>query len=128
MTAKILCHSIAGRGKDAVIMVSAAGRTIRALPNAGDGELAALLSGKRVGIFLDHDGTLTPIADRLVGQRLMQIDDPVVAGGHGFDIWTATGGPLEPEGGKAVAGPGTHGKYVLHDTEEVARCLDGLGR
>jgi trehalose-phosphatase len=116
-------------------MVTTAGRGIRGLPNALEDHLAARLSGKRVAVFLDYDGTLTPIVarpedavispgmrevvrrlagrctvcvvsgrDRPVVQRLMGIDDLVVAGSHGFDIWSPTGGALEREEGKAFSG------------------------
>ena len=117
------------------IMVSVAGGGIRGLPNALHENLAARLSGSRLGVFLDYDGTLTPIVarpddavmssgmrevvrglagrctvcvvsgrDRPVVQRLMAIDDLVVAGSHGFDIWSPTGGALEREEGRAFAG------------------------
>ena len=77
-------------------------------------------------MFLDYDGTLTPIVDRpenavisesmreavrgLAGrctvcvvsgrdrpvvQSLMGVDDLVVAGSHGFDIWSPEGGAIE---------------------------------
>lgn len=118
--------------------LSSAGCTgggIRGLPNALHDDLAARLSGERLAVFLDYDGTLTPIVarpedavisprmrevvrrlarrctvcvvsgrDRPVVQRLMGIDDLVVAGSHGFDIWSPSGGALEREEGKAFAG------------------------
>lgn len=108
---------------------------IRGLPNALHANLGGRLSGKRLGVFLDYDGTLTPIVarpddavispgmrevvrglagrctvcvvsgrDRPVVQRLMGVDDLVVAGSHGFDIWSPTGGALEREEGRAFAG------------------------
>src|SRR5215211_1549839 len=89
-------------------------------------ELDQRLSGKRSAVFLDYDGTLTPIVDRpedavisesmreavrgLAGrctvcvvsgrdrpvvQSLMGVDDLVVAGSHGFDIWSPEGGAIE---------------------------------
>jgi trehalose 6-phosphate phosphatase len=89
-------------------------------------ELARRLAGKRPAVFLDYDGTLTPIVgrpedavisagmrkvvralarrcpvcvvsgrDRAVVQELMGIDDLIVAGSHGFDIWTPQGGTVE---------------------------------
>ena len=94
---------------------------ISGLPHAlADGdELAGRLAGRRPAVFLDYDGTLTPIVDRpedavisesmrdavrglasrctvcvvsgrdrVVVQRLMGVDDLVVAGSHGFDIWS----------------------------------------
>jgi trehalose-phosphatase len=97
---------------------------------ADGGELAGRLAGKRPAVFLDYDGTLTPIVDRpedavcsesmrdavrgLAGrctvcvvsgrdrrvvQRLMGVDDLVVAGSHGFDIWSPEGGAIEREEG-----------------------------
>src|SRR5215204_1764306 len=91
------------------------------LPHAlahGD-ELARRLAGKVPAVFLDYDGTLTPIVDRPedavisdsmreaveglaercpvcvvsgrdrpVVQELMGLDNLIVAGSHGFDIWS----------------------------------------
>ncbi|MGP0036818.1 MAG: trehalose-phosphatase [Solirubrobacteraceae bacterium] len=45
-------------------MVSFARGGIRGLPNALQDDLAARLSGKRLAVFLDYDGTLTPIVAR----------------------------------------------------------------
>jgi trehalose 6-phosphate phosphatase len=42
--------------------------------------------------------------DRAVVQELMGIDDLVVAGSHGFDIWSPEGGTLEHEAGSAQEG------------------------
>jgi trehalose 6-phosphate phosphatase len=111
------------------------------LPNALDDgdELTARLAGKRLAVFLDYHGTLTPIVDRpedalvsdsmrevvrglatrcpvcvvsgrdrQVVQQLMGIDDLVVAGSHGFDIWSPGSGTIE--------------------RQEVERFLDGLAR
>jgi trehalose 6-phosphate phosphatase len=102
------------------------------LPNALDDgdELTARLAGKRLAVFLDYDGTLTPIVDRpedalvadsmreavrglatrcpvcvvsgrdrQVVQRLMGVDDLVVAGSHGFDIWSPCSGTIERQEG-----------------------------
>jgi trehalose 6-phosphate phosphatase len=102
------------------------------LPHAlDDGEkLARRLAGKRPAVFLDYDGTLTPIVDRpedalisdsmreavrglaarctvcvvsgrdrRVVQQLMGVDDLVVAGSHGFDIWGPDTGTVEREEG-----------------------------
>ncbi|MGH3853363.1 MAG: trehalose-phosphatase [Pseudonocardiaceae bacterium] len=101
--------------------------TVRELPHAlRDGErFAAALAGRRLAVFLDYDGVLTPIVDRpqdavmsesmreavralarrcpvcvvsgrdrAVVQRLMGVDDLVVAGSHGFDIWSPREGTL----------------------------------
>ena len=99
-------------------------RHIGDLPHAledGD-ELIRRLEAKRPAVFLDYDGTLTPIVDRpqdalisesmrdavrelaarcpvcvvsgrdrRVVQELMGIDDLIVAGSHGFDIWSPEG-------------------------------------
>jgi trehalose 6-phosphate phosphatase len=102
------------------------------LPNAlaDRARLDRLLAGRRPAVFLDYDGTLTPIVDRpedaviaegmraavralatrcsvcvvsgrdrRVVQELMGIDDLVVAGSHGFDIWSPAGGAIEREEG-----------------------------
>ena len=86
----------------------------------------ARLAGKRPAVFLDYDGTLTPIVDRpedaviseamreavrsmatrcpvcvvsgrdrKVVQELMGLDNLVVAGSHGFDIWSPDAGTIE---------------------------------
>ncbi len=104
------------------------------LPHAlknGD-ELERRLSGKKPAVFLDYDGTLTPIVDRpenaiisesmrdavsslaercpvcvvsgrdrKVVQELMGVDSLIVAGSHGFDIWSPEGGEIShnPAGG-----------------------------
>jgi trehalose-phosphatase len=104
------------------------GRLPHAL-NDGD-EFAKRLAGRRPAVFLDYDGTLTPIVDRpedalisdsmreavrgLAGrctvcvvsgrdrevvQELMGVDDLVVAGSHGFDIWSPEAGTIEREEG-----------------------------
>jgi trehalose 6-phosphate phosphatase len=98
------------------------------LPNALSerGELDRRLGGARPAVFLDYDGTLTPIVerpedavisdgmrdvvqrlarrctvcvvsgrDRAVVQDLMGIHDLVVAGSHGFDIWSPDQGTIE---------------------------------
>lgn len=102
--------------------------TVRELPDAlREGErLAAKLAGRRLAVFLDYDGVLTPIVDRpqdavmapsmrqvvqslarrcsvcvvsgrdrAVVQRLMGIENLVVAGSHGFDIWSPEEGTIE---------------------------------
>ena len=94
------------------------------LPHAlahGD-ELVRRLTGKVPAVFLDYDGTLTPIVDRpedavisqgmrnavrrlaqrcpvcvvsgrdrRVVQELIGLDDLIIAGSHGFDIWSPGG-------------------------------------
>jgi trehalose 6-phosphate phosphatase len=105
-----------------------AGASIADLPHAlADHErLRERLAGRQPAVFLDYDGTLTPIVDRpedavisesmrdavrgLAGrctvcvvsgrdrpvvQELMGVDDLVVAGSHGFDIWSPEGGAIE---------------------------------
>jgi len=100
------------------------------LPNAltSADDLEKRLEGKRPAVFLDYDGTLTPIVDRpedavisdsmrdavagLAGrcpvcvvsgrdrpvvQELMGLDNLIVAGSHGFDIWSPEGGRIERE-------------------------------
>src|SRR5919106_322103 len=85
-------------------------------------ELTRLLSVRSPAVFLDYDGTLTPIVnrpedavishgmrrtvralagrcpvcvvsgrDRRVVQELIGLDDLIVAGSHGFDIWSPKG-------------------------------------
>jgi trehalose 6-phosphate phosphatase len=108
------------------------GQSIAALPHAlRDGEeLTRRLGGRRPAVFLDYDGTLTPIVDRpedavisesmraavrglaercpvcvvsgrdrRVVQDLMGVDHLIVAGSHGFDIWSPSEGTLEHEAG-----------------------------
>jgi trehalose 6-phosphate phosphatase len=112
--------------------VDSKGSNIGLLPHAlADGDrLARCLAGRRPAVFLDYDGTLTPIVDRpedalisasmraavralaarcsvcvvsgrdrRVVQQLMGIEDLVVAGSHGFDIWRPETGTVEREEG-----------------------------
>src|SRR5437764_9128147 len=112
-------------------------RQIDALPHAlGESEaLAQRFAGKRTAVFLDYDGTLTPIRDRpedavisdsmreavrrlaervpvvvvsgrdrKVVQELMDLDNLIVAGDHGFDIWNPTGGSIQREEGTSFEG------------------------
>jgi trehalose 6-phosphate phosphatase len=99
-------------------------KNISDLPHAlahGD-ELTRLLDVRSPAVFLDYDGTLTPIVDRpedavishgmrrtvrqLAGRcpvcvvsgrdrrvvhELIGLDDLIVAGSHGFDIWSPEG-------------------------------------
>ena len=108
------------------------GASIGELPNAltDREELDRRLAGRRPAVFLDYDGTLTPIVDRpedavisesmrvavravarrctvcvvsgrdrKVVQELMGVDDLVVAGSHGFDIWSPAEGTIEHQAG-----------------------------
>ncbi len=106
-------------------------RSIGELPHALDaletgGELQQRLEGRQPAVFLDYDGTLTPIVDRpedaLISgemreavrglaercsvcvvsgrdrrtvQELMGLDNLIVAGSHGFDIWSPEGGEIQ---------------------------------
>ena len=96
-------------------------KNISDLPHAlaHSDELTRLLDVRSAAVFLDYDGTLTPIVDRpedavishgmrrtvreLAGrcrvcvisgrdrrvvQELMGLDNLIVAGSHGFDIWS----------------------------------------
>ena len=109
-----------------------AGASIAALPHAlrDRDELTRHVAGRRPAVFLDYDGTLTPIVDRpedavisvsmraavrglaqrcpvcvvsgrdrRVVQDLMGVEDLIVAGSHGFDIWSPQEGTLEHEAG-----------------------------
>src|SRR5215211_4278048 len=111
-------------------------KNIRDLPDAVEhsDELAQRLAGRRPAVFLDYDGTLTPIVDRpedavisesmrnavrelakrcpvcvvsgrdrRVVQELMGVDDLIVAGSHGFDIWSPAGGEIQREEGANFA-------------------------
>ena len=112
-------------------------RHIGDLPHAledGD-QLVRHLAGRRPAVFLDYDGTLTPIVDRpedalisermrnavrglakrcpvcvvsgrdrRVVQELMSVDDLIVAGSHGFDIWSPAGGEIQRKEGEGFAG------------------------
>src|SRR2546423_14335624 len=112
-------------------------RQIGDLPHAlGESEaLAQRFVGKQPVVFLDYDGTLTPIRDRpqdavisdsmreavrrlaqrvpvvvvsgrdcKVLQELMGLDNLIVAGDHGFDIWSPTGRSIQREEGASFQG------------------------
>ncbi len=103
-------------------------RSLGELPHAlhNQSQLDQRLQGKTPAIFLDYDGTLTPIVDRpedaviddsmqrtvadlaqrcpvcvvsgrdrRTVQQLMRIENLIVAGSHGFDIWSPEGGEIE---------------------------------
>jgi trehalose 6-phosphate phosphatase len=109
-------------------------RPIAELPSASaeSEEISRRLAGRRPAVFLDYDGTLTPIVDRpedalisesmrnavrrlakrcpvcvvsgrdrRVVQELMGVDDLIVAGSHGFDIWSPSGGAIQRQEGAA---------------------------
>ena len=125
------------------------------LPHAlSDGELLAEhLGGRDPAVFLDYDGTLTPIVDRpedavisesmrdavrgLAGrctvcvvsgrdrpvvQELMGVDDLVVAGSHGFDIWSPDEGTVEHQ---AAAGSGELIDRVTARLRDEAGSIEG---
>src|SRR5437764_13606810 len=112
-------------------------RQIGDLPHALDeGEaLARRFADKQLAVFLDYDGTLTPIRDRpedavisasmreavrrlnervpvvvvsgrdrQVVQELMGLDNLIVAGDHGFDIWCRTGRTIQRVAATAFEG------------------------
>lgn len=93
-------------------------------------DLKGRWAGRRPALFLDYDGTLTPIVDRPedarisssmretvadlaerapvcvvsgrdrpMVQELMGLNNLIVAGSHGFDIWSPEGGTIEREEG-----------------------------
>jgi trehalose 6-phosphate phosphatase len=122
-------------------------RRIGDLPHAlteGD-ELVRYLAGRQPTVFLDYDGTLTPIVDRpedaiisesmretvrdlarrcpvcvvsgrdrRVVQELMGIDDLIVAGSHGFDIWSPAGGEIQHQEGSGFGDLLARVKERLH--------------
>jgi trehalose 6-phosphate phosphatase len=127
-------------------------RQIGDLPHALGDQLDRRLAGRRPAVFLDYDGTLTPIVDRpedaiisesmrdairglaerctvvivsgrdrRVVQELMGIDDLIVAGSHGFDIWSPAGGAIEREEGAGIEGLLDEVKERLHREMEPIR-------
>jgi trehalose 6-phosphate phosphatase len=127
------------------------------LPHAlthGD-ELVRRLTGKAPAVFLDYDGTLTPIVDRpedavisqemrnairrlaercpvcvvsgrdrRVVQELMGLDDLIVAGSHGFDIWSPEEGTIKREEGAEFEALLDEVKARLH--EEIDPIMGAL--
>ena len=111
-------------------------KNISDLPHAlaHSDELTRLLDVRSPAVFLDYDGTLTPIVnrpedavishgmrrtvreltgrcpvcvisgrDRQVVQELMGLDNLIVAGSHGFDIWSPEGTVEREEGAEFEA-------------------------
>jgi trehalose 6-phosphate phosphatase len=105
---------------------------IGAIPHAlrDQDQLIQQFAGRKPAVFLDYDGTLTPIVDRPedalisesmrnavsglstrcpvcvvsgrdrpVVQQLMGLNTLIVAGSHGFDIWSPDGGAIQREEG-----------------------------
>ena len=58
--------------------------------------------------------------DRAVVQQLMGVDDLVVAGSHGFDIWSPEAGTLEHEAGAAQEG------LIENVTAELDQAVGGV--
>jgi trehalose 6-phosphate phosphatase len=135
--------------------VSERGPSMRDLPSAlSDAEaFNERLAGRHPAVFLDYDGTLTPIVDRPqdavisesmrkavralasrctvcivsgrdrpVVQQLMGVDDLVVAGSHGFDIWSPDAGTLEHE---ASSGFDALLEHVTNRVRDEAGAIDG---
>ena len=131
-------------------------RPIAELPDAlGSEELAHRLAGALPAVFLDYDGTLTPIVDRpgdatisdrmretvrrlarrcpvcvisgrdrTVVQELMGLRELVVAGSHGFDIWSPTGGAVQREvGGEFRTQLGTVQARLCEELSGIAGAL-----
>ena len=129
-------------------------RRIGDLPHAltHGAELERRLSGKRLAVFLDYDGTLTPIVDRpedaiisaqmretvrnlaarcpvcvvsgrdrTVVQELMGLDHLIVAGSHGFDIWSPDAGPIHYD-----AGAGAHADLLQKVKARLHEVMDSI--
>jgi trehalose 6-phosphate phosphatase len=124
-------RSDAHHGEDAR-MSGSMGDLPHALTN--EKEVKRALADREPAVFLDYDGTLTPIVerpedatisdsmreavrelagrcpvcvvsgrDRPVVQELMGLDDLIVAGSHGFDIWSPNEGTIQMEAGSGSA-------------------------
>jgi trehalose 6-phosphate phosphatase len=125
------------------------------LPHALDGgQVARRLGGAEPAVFLDYDGTLTPIVDRPedarisermrdavrrlaarrtvcvvsgrdrpVVQELMGVDDLVVAGSHGFDIWSPQAGTMHHD---AATGFEDLLDRVTSQLEQALAPIDGV--
>jgi trehalose 6-phosphate phosphatase len=125
---------------------------IGAIPHAlrDQDQLIQQFAGRKPAVFLDYDGTLTPIVDRPedaiiseacampsavwparcsvcvvsgrdrpVVQELMGVDSLIVAGSHGFDIWSPDGRAIQREDGRRVPrvarrghGPAARGEWI----------------
>lgn len=114
-----------------------ADRPVSGLPCALEyrAEIERRMGGRPPAVFLDYDGTLTPIVenpeeavisgsmrevvrslarrcpvcvvsgrDRRTVQRLMGLEDLVVAGSHGFDIWSPERGEIGHEASAGYEG------------------------
>ncbi len=141
-------------------------RPIGELPNAlrQQDELEQRLAGRKIAVFLDYDGTLTPIVDRPedavlsesmraavralaarctvcvvsgrdrpVVQELMGVGDLVVAGSHGFDIWSPSGGAIQKEHRRRVRraagrGDGAAPARARNDPRRGGRAQEGVRR
>ena len=57
--------------------------------------------------------------DRRVVQALMGVDDLIIAGSHGFDIWSPSGGEIQREEGENFAGLLEGVEARLHPFEEL---------
>jgi trehalose 6-phosphate phosphatase len=110
------------------MMMTALTSAVRDLPDAlpdvlpGDGRFVERLAGRRLVVFLDYDGVLTPMRDtvralaqrctvcvvsgrdRAVVEELMGVDDLVVAGSRGFDIWSPNGGEIQHDAASGFSG------------------------
>jgi trehalose-6-phosphatase len=115
------------------VVVSFAGGGVRGLPDALDDGLAGRLSGRRLALFFDCDGTLTPIVARsddavissgplYVGDDITDEDAFAALRGRGVGILVAD--LDDPE----LAGRTTRVDYVLRDAREVELFLGAVGR